>query len=274
MFCPGTAELFLTEADNLFVFSGYTGWAHRGSVSVLPHAWPTIPLPDHDTIKWSSKPSLTIGFMGTGYTESRFGKVMTMLPTPFRRVLLRGDYLKHPDLLAKFNEYKFPLKNLNTFARAETIRVLKKSRHKTAIEVVDRPGFSGTEQEMRKFVDHLINSTYVVCPRGIENFSFRIYEALRYGRVPVIIDTNMVLPSEVDWGRVAIRVPYTELRNIIEIIHEDYNSKSDAEFLYRQRLALETTRYLNSDEWLDKLLMGCLDGSPLKNSSMIDKLTQ
>jgi hypothetical protein len=53
--------------------------------------------------------------------------------------------------------------------------------------------------------------TYVVCPRGTENYSFRIYEALGRGKIPVIIDTDMVLPKEIDWDHLSIRIPYESL---------------------------------------------------------------
>lgn len=267
IFCPGTAELYLTGADHLFVFSAYREWTHKGSMSVLPHAWPTIPLPASEAIKWTNKPPLTIGFMGTGYTKSRLGSLISSTPATFRRALLRGDYLKHPGLLAVLNDFNFSLKNLNTFARAETIRVLKQNNSRAAIEVVDQAGFGGTDQEKQTFSDHLIRNTYVVCPRGIENFSFRVYEALRYGRVPVIIDTGMVLPREVDWDRVAIRLPYEKLSKMVDVVLHDYNSKTHAEFLDRQQCALDTIRYLDSDAWLDNLLIRCLANRTLSSQS-------
>ena len=60
------------------------------------------------------------------------------------------------------------------------------------IEIIDTKVFNRTEHEKNRYISHLERMTYVVCPRGVENFSIRVYEALKYGRVPVIIDTDMV----------------------------------------------------------------------------------
>ena len=68
---------------------------------------------------------------------------------------------------------------------------------------------------------HLERNTYVVCPRGTENYSFRIYEALNFGRIPVIIDTDIVLPQQIDWQQSAIVVPYGSLERIYDIILND-----------------------------------------------------
>jgi hypothetical protein len=100
--------------------------------------------------------------------------------------------------------------------------------------------------------------TYIICPRGIENFSFRVYEALKYGRIPVIIDTEMVLPTEIDWGQVAIRIPYDRLNDVYDIILNDYRSRSADEFIMRQRAAFSTMSELESMRWLTKRLRNIL----------------
>ena len=103
--------------------------------------------------------------------------------------------------------------------------------------------------------------TYVICPRGIENFSFRVYEALKYGRIPVIIDTEMVLPTEIDWDQVAIRIPYDRLNDLYDIILNDYCSRSADEFIERQRIAFSTMIELESMTWLTCRLRDVVSGN-------------
>lgn len=54
-----------------------------------------------------------------------------------------------------------------------------------------------------EFVKNIGESDYVVCARGGGNFSYRIYETLMTGRIPILIDTDCVLPYDfiVDWGK-------------------------------------------------------------------------
>jgi hypothetical protein len=104
----------------------------------------------------------------------------------------------------------------------------------------------------------LQRNTYIVCPRGTENYSFRIYEALNSGRIPVIIDTDIVLPEQIDWRRLAIVVPYDSLKRIYDIILNDYELRSTEEFLERQQKAFSTMLSLRTMSWVtdvaDKLL--------------------
>ena len=60
----------------------------------------------------------------------------------------------------------------------------------------------------RAFVDNLRRSDYVLCSRGGGNFSYRLYEALSAGRIPLFVDTDCVLPfeDEIDWHALCVWV--------------------------------------------------------------------
>lgn len=45
-----------------------------------------------------------------------------------------------------------------------------------------------------EYIKNSINSDFVVCIRGAGNFSYRLYETLCLGRIPLIIDTDISLP--------------------------------------------------------------------------------
>lgn len=51
------------------------------------------------------------------------------------------------------------------------------------------------------FIDNTQLSEFIFCPRGTGNFSIRFYEGLQYGRIPVIVNTDMGLPFEdfINW---------------------------------------------------------------------------
>jgi hypothetical protein len=85
--------------------------------------------------------------------------------------------------------------------------------------------FAGAPVDQRdrvydEYVAHLLASDYVLCVRGRGNFSHRLYETLAVGRIPVILDTNLVLPlaDEIDWRTLGVWVPLRELDSIGERI--------------------------------------------------------
>ena len=84
-----------------------------------------------------------------------------------------------------------------------------------------RAGASGEADRTRtqaEFDDNLRTSTYALCVRGTGNFSARFYEALSFGRVPLFVDTDCVLPfeDEIDWKSRTVWVPADELSSIGE----------------------------------------------------------
>jgi hypothetical protein len=94
----------------------------------------------------------------------------------------------------------------------------------------------------------------MLSPRGTENYSYRIYEALAYGRIPVIIDTDTVLSDAINWKEVAVIVPYDDLNRMNEIILEDYESRSDEQFIERQARAFTAMQSVHNLGWLRDLV--------------------
>ncbi len=257
IFCPGTQEWFFGEADYLFVFSAYRSWWQPQKMKVLPHVWSHVTTPPYGDLTWTRKPPLRVGFMGADYLRSRLVQIVLRLPTKLKKWLLHGYYLKHARLLARLYQVGVSLQFINAFVRADTLKTLdaKKRKHpEIETEIVVTDAFTQSGQNQNRYVDHLKEMTYIVCPRGVENFSFRAYEALRFGRIPVIIDTEMVLPEKIDWKALALHVPFESLQDVYEIILNDYNSRTAREFLDRQKLAFATTNELDSMSWLRELL--------------------
>ena len=73
-----------------------------------------------------------------------------------------------------------------------------------------------------EFVANLLDCDYALCVRGMGNFSYRFYEALCCGRIPVIVDTDGVLPfdEEIDWRAYAVWVRPEDIEHIGERIAE------------------------------------------------------
>ncbi len=255
VFVAGQAEYFLGSADLSLHFSGYTRWFDSSRMRVIPHPWSSAERPDETAIEWADKPSLHVGFMGSTYEGSRAGQIVNRAPGAVRDWVLTGHHLRSADLYAAALTARLPLTYAGTFVRSRTMAAMRKTPLAKGGEFrcEARNGFGGTAAEIAAYAEHLVWSTYVLCPRGIENYSFRLYEALRFGRVPVIIDTDMVLPPDVDWPKVALIVPFGELDRLPEIISADWKVRSASAFRERQALARAAAASLDSGQWLERV---------------------
>jgi hypothetical protein len=92
------------------------------------------------------------------------------------------------------------------------------------------------EASRRQFIQNIIESDYVLCARGFGNYSLRLYETLCLGRIPVIIDSDMVLPfeSQIEWKDYAIVVPQERVEDTAQIVQVYHNALSSDEFVAMQ----------------------------------------
>ena len=83
---------------------------------------------------------------------------------------------------------------------------------------------SVNQNEFDTFINLTTNSIFCLCPRGYGLNSFRLYEAMQLGSIPVIITNNFYLPwqDELDWREFAVLIPEESLSNI-ESILESYS---------------------------------------------------
>ncbi|HXM63310.1 MAG TPA: exostosin family protein [Terriglobales bacterium] len=65
-----------------------------------------------------------------------------------------------------------------------------------------------------RYANVLRRSKFVLCPRGSGTSSFRLFETLRAGRVPIIISDQWVAPEGPNWSSCSLQV---QERNIAEI---------------------------------------------------------
>jgi len=69
-----------------------------------------------------------------------------------------------------------------------------------------------------RFATVLQRSKFVLCPRGHGPSSFRLYEALSAGRVPVVISDGWLAPPGVAWNGCTVRVPERQADDVVEIL--------------------------------------------------------
>jgi hypothetical protein len=91
-----------------------------------------------------------------------------------------------------------------------------------------------------EFIGNIIGSDYTICARGAGNFSYRLYETLCCGRIPVLLDTDCVLPFDfnTDWNEYCLIVKPDEIPAIGEKIrgyHDNISEDAFTEMQYRCR---------------------------------------
>ena len=75
------------------------------------------------------------------------------------------------------------------------------------------------DNELRQaYINNTLSSDLVLCCRGQGNFSYRLYETLSLGRIPIIVDCDTPLPCSdiIDWDRFIITTPDNVVSDILE----------------------------------------------------------
>jgi len=73
-----------------------------------------------------------------------------------------------------------------------------------------------------RFVENMSQSDYILCVRGVGNYSARFYMALNAGRIPLVVDTEKTFPFEDKIHM--LKVPVQALHNIGDFMIEHFES--------------------------------------------------
>lgn len=104
----------------------------------------------------------------------------------------------------------------------------------------------------REFLDNITENDFSLTMRGDGNASMRFYEALSLARIPVVIDTDGILPLEdiINYNDFCLSIPFEKLNYADKLIQEFYEEISPEDFLKKQKLAREVfEKYLRSDRF-------------------------
>ncbi|HFG0576608.1 TPA: exostosin family protein [Flavobacterium psychrophilum] len=95
----------------------------------------------------------------------------------------------------------------NTGLRESTMQKIE-SDTRIATNFIKHIGFGGGKSELiERFKNNILNSHFTICNRGMGNFSIRFYQVLSLGRIPVLLDTDMVFPfdKKINWDSYIIK---------------------------------------------------------------------
>ncbi|MEG5066237.1 exostosin family protein [Microcoleus sp. B3-A4] len=75
------------------------------------------------------------------------------------------------------------------------------------------------------YTEELINSKFVLCPRGNCPASIRLFKTMKMGRVPVILSDDWAAPDGPTWLDFSIRVSESKIHELPGII-EGYEAQA------------------------------------------------
>ena len=127
--------------------------------------------------------------------------------------------------------------------------------------IIIRSSYSGHKETIREdpvrsrrqYLGNMLNSDLALAIKGDGNYSYRFYEALSLGRVPILLDTDCVLPLEniIDYKEFVIFVNAEDVSRIDEVVAEKWGNISNDKFLSMQRRAREMfEKYLSTKSYL------------------------
>ncbi len=124
------------------------------------------------------------------------------------------------------------------YERAKLLQALEKSKGiKTNFIYRNKYRAGGVTGATRatttlEYFDNIKNSDYILCVRGVGNFSVRLYETLMMGRIPVFVNTDCLLPFEdkIDWKKHLVWVEWKDRQNISKAVTDFHNNISEEAF--------------------------------------------
>ena len=120
------------------------------------------------------------------------------------------------------------------------------------------PGRADRSNALASYAEMLHRAKFVACPRGVGLSSFRLFEAMRVARCPVIVSDAWLPPPFVDWESCAMRVPEGRLHHLPDLLRE---REHEAVALGLRARAIWEQRY-SPEAMLNTLVESCLDISP------------
>lgn len=93
-----------------------------------------------------------------------------------------------------------------------------------------------------EFLDGLRKNPYSLCIRGVGNYSIRLYETMAAGRIPVILNSALMLPLDhlIDWKRLGVWVELDQLDQMDALLADFHSSMSPSDLRDKQVEVRET----------------------------------
>lgn len=169
-----------------------------------------------------------VGFCGTTASLGKLANLTKLLsPNPLAKsILSQGKLARQVDIRLKEGM------SLKLRQKAMDL-VASDSRIDTRFEVTNnRQSYYCNNEDNRialenLFIENTQQSDYVLCVRGTGNYSGRFYMALNAGRIPIVLDTDIVIPYEEKLQ--IVKITLDSLDKIADIVIEHFETRTEQE---------------------------------------------
>ena len=133
------------------------------------------------------------------------------------------------------------LKSFNQNKNFDTHIIIRKRRDSI---------LSNKEKYKFEYWNNILLAPFTICVRGNGNFSVRFYETLALGRIPILIDTDCVLPfdNEINWHKHCIIVKNKNLIKAVKSIELSINAMDEDK--------IRDLQMANRKLWIENLSFG------------------
>jgi len=196
-------------------------------------------IPNGDIILRDKKEKPIVGFCGFAGLDSLMRKIKYVIKLFLTKGVHRqGIFFR-----------RRAIKVLNRSSLVETNFIVRKfySCHTDTIKI--SPAIARDE-----YIKNMIDSDFILAPKGDGNFSMRFYESLSLARIPILIDTETILPLEniIDYDSFILRVNYKNINKLDKIVADFYNQITNEEFIEMQKRARKNfEKYLRIDAFFN-----------------------
>jgi len=171
----------------------------------------------------------TVGFCGYASTNAlkTAWSIASATKLKVYEKMGRGDFEETPILPSTFLRSRV-LKSLEKNNSVETDFVIRQSYTPATPRGIETNG----NKRVNDFYENMYGTDYTLCMRGYGNWSYRFYQTLACGRIPVFVDTECVLPDigSADWKEYCVWINSTDIRNAGDIIARFHSAMAAGEF--------------------------------------------
>ena len=111
--------------------------------------------------------------------------------------------------------------------------LLKIYQHLDGYELINYFGTSASKKDNKLFRKLTSQSIFTLCPRGYGPTSFRLYESINLGSIPIYISDDFILPfqDKVDWDKLALLIKLEDIGSIHKKVEKILNNNKHIEML-------------------------------------------
>jgi Exostosin family len=133
--------------------------------------------------------------------------------------------------------YSFRTTALRHLMACESIDALVIPRDGYCAGVDRQRDISGLARVRKEYFESIFESDYVLCIRGKGNYSYRFYETLAAGRIPVFVNTDspLPLPAVIDWRNHCVMLDHENIADVGDVVHAFHESLTASAFEELQR---------------------------------------